>query len=127
MDKTSNRILRLGVAFAFLYPPYAALMDPTSWLGYFPRFVLDAAASVGVSDLVVLHAFGVVEVLIALWLLSGYKVLYPAALAAAMLMAIVVFDFNNFEVIFRDISIAAAALALAVDSYLKEKKHSGVV
>jgi uncharacterized membrane protein YphA (DoxX/SURF4 family) len=122
MNKAADIVLRVGVAFAFLYPPYAALGDPTGWLGYFPRFVLDFGASVGLSNLVMLHAFGVIEVVIALWLLSGKKIFYPAALAALMLAAIVIFDFRDFEVVFRDLSIAAAALALALMHWPKKQE-----
>ncbi len=34
-----------------------------------------------------------------------------------MLVAIVVFNFSQFEVVFRDLSIAAASLALALDAW----------
>lgn len=115
----ANLALRGGVAFAFLYPPYAALMDPTGWLGYFPHFVLTTAASMGIPELVVLHGFGILEVIIALWLISGYKVYYPAAAAVLMLAAIVVLDLRDFEVLFRDVSIALAAGALALGEYAR--------
>lgn len=102
-------LLRVGVAFSFLYPPYAALRDPDGWIGYFPSFLN------GVGDpVVLLHTFGVVEVVLAIWILSGWKVVCPALAAAGILIAIVVFNLPQFEVLFRDLSIAAAALALAV-------------
>lgn len=107
--------LRAGVAFAFLYPPYAALADPYSWLSYFPSFV----HAWGINELVLLHAFGVLEVMVALWLLSGWRIRIPAALATAMLLGIVAFNWADFEVLFRDLSIAAAALALAIDAWRK--------
>src|SRR3989344_9215937 len=109
-------ILRIGVAFAFLYPPINALTDPYAWIGYFPLFVKGY-----VPDLVLLDAFGVVEVVIALWILSGWRIFWPSLAAAAMLLAIVVFNPNNFQVLFRDISLAAMALALAVISYDDER------
>lgn len=101
--------LRVGVAFAFLYPPLNALSNPESWIAYFPPFMRGY-----VPDEVLLHSFGALEVVIALWILSGKKIFWPSAAAAALLIAIVVFDFYNFEVIFRDLSIAAAAIALAL-------------
>lgn len=109
----SHLILRLGVAFAFLYPPYAALMDPQSWLGYFPSFV----RSVPIDPLILLHSFGVIEVLIALWLISGWRIATPAILATLMLLGIVLFNWNQLDVLFRDLAIAAAALALAVNAW----------
>ena len=102
-------VLRIGVAFAFLYPPIDALSNPDSWIGYFPPFVHGY-----VPDLALLHTFGAVEVIIALWILSGWRVFWPASLATLMLLAIVVFDFSQFEVLFRDLSIAAAAASLAL-------------
>jgi len=115
MDKTTSLILRLGVAFAFLYPPVDALFDPVSWFGYFPGYLRHLAP-----EPVLLHGFGLIEVLIALWLLSNKKIFWPSAAAAAILLVIVVSDFADFQVVFRDLSIAAAALALAVDGWRRQ-------
>ncbi len=112
----ANWALRIGVAFAFLYPPYAALVDPTSWLGYFPHFVLATTQSMNIPDLVVLHGFGILEVVIALWILSGWRIYIPATLAVVILAAIVILDLSDFEVLFRDVSIALAAASLALGS-----------
>ncbi len=84
MQKSTARILRIGLAFAILYPPLDALVDPYSWIGYFPPWMHGY-----VPDLVLLHAFGAVEIVIALWLLSGWKVFYPALAAMCLLLAIV--------------------------------------
>lgn len=112
LERVANFILRAGVAFAFLYPPIDALLDPYSWVGYLPHFVRGF-----VPDLVLLHGFGVLEVIIALWILSGKKIFLPSLAAAAILVAIVFLNLQDFQIIFRDVSIAAAALALAVMSY----------
>ncbi len=101
--------LRVGVAFAFLYPPINALSDPDSWIGYFPNFI----TSLPIDPLLLLHSFGALEVIIALWILSGWKIRIPSIIAAVMLIAIVVFNGAQFPVLFRDVSIALAALALA--------------
>lgn len=102
-------ILRVGLAFAFLYPAVNAIFDPNSWLGYFPPFVHGY-----VSDAVLLHSFGAVEVILALWILSGWRIFYPSALAFVMLAAIIVLDWHEFQILFRDVSIASIALALTV-------------
>ncbi|MBI2612619.1 hypothetical protein HYW59_02290 [Candidatus Kaiserbacteria bacterium] len=111
-EKVAHLLLRAGVAFAFLYPPLNALVDPNSWIGYFPAFVKGY-----VPDAILLHAFGVVEVGIALWILSGWRIFWPSLIAAAMLLGIVMFNPSNFQVLFRDISIAAMALALVMLSW----------
>ena len=114
--------MRAGVAFSFLYPPVNALSDPNSWIGYFPQFVRELNASIGLSDLTLLHAFGVFEVLLALWILSGWKIFWPSLAAVGMFLGIVVFNTSQFTVLFRDLSIAAAALALALVHLPKNEK-----
>lgn len=110
-EKITNLLLRIGVAFAFLYPPIDALSNPDSWIGYFPKFMHGLAP-----DAVLLHGFGIVEVVIALWILSGRKIFWPSLVAAIMIVSIVLFNLNNLEVLFRDLSIAMMALALAVNA-----------
>lgn len=112
-------LLRVGVAFAFLYPPWSALQDPNAWIGYFPLFVKGF-----LPDIVLLHAFGVVEVVLALWILSGWRIFYPSLVAALMLGGIVVLNVPEFQVLFRDLSIAAMALALALTRLPRENRVS---
>lgn len=106
----SELLLRIAIALSFLYPPIAALSDPYSWIGYFPVFV---TALAGDQTLLLLHAFGALELLIALWILFGKNVFIPSLIATVMLLAIVLFNLPQFPILFRDISIALAALALA--------------
>src|SRR3989344_4857855 len=113
--------LRAGVALAFLYPPLNALIDPDAWIGYFPSFVKGF-----VPDPLLLHTFGIVEIVLALWILSGWRIFIPSLLACAMLLGIVAFNLPNFQVLFRDLSIAAMALSLAVVSYHHEFRRFGV-
>ncbi len=109
LDKLTDCVLRGGLAFSFLFPPINAFFDPYSWIGYFPAFMRGF-----VPDAVLLHSFGVVEIIIALWILSGWKVFWPSIAAFILLFAIVFFDFGDFQVIFRDVSIATIALALII-------------
>lgn len=104
-------LLRIGAAFAFIYPPLSALSDPDSWLGYFPGFLLAAA---GANEMLMLHAFGIIEAVIALWILFGKNIFIPSVLATVALVAIVVLNGNQFPVLFRDVSIALMTAALAV-------------
>jgi hypothetical protein len=116
MFKSANSahlILRIGVAFAFLFPPIDAIFNPYSWVGYFPSFMHGI-----LPDLVMLHLFGTVEVVIALWILSGKRIFWPAALATLMLLAIVVFNAADFEVLFRDLAIAAESLSLTLGAWV---------
>ena len=101
-------LLRLGVAFSFLYPALSALSDPYSWLGYFPGFIL----SLGIEPLILLHVFGAVEVVLALWILLGKNIFIPSLATVVMLLAIVLFNLSQFPILFRDVSIALMAIAL---------------
>lgn len=109
VSRSVDIFLRLGVAFAFLFPPINAVFDPYSWIGYFPGFVRDIAPGLGI-----LHVFGIIEVVLGLWILSGRRVFVPSVIAAALLFLIVLMNLNDFQVLFRDISVAFMALALAV-------------
>lgn len=102
-------LLRVGLAFSFIYPPLAALGDPDSWIGYFPAFIL----SFGIEPLLLLHVFGVIEVVIAFWILFGKRPFIPSVIAAALLLLIVACNALQFPILFRDVTIALMALALA--------------
>ncbi|QSH39691.1 hypothetical protein JXR01_01645 [Candidatus Kaiserbacteria bacterium] len=105
----SERILRIGLAFAFIYPAVSAWFNPYAWVGYFPPIVLNL---VGSNDIVLLHVFGVTEIIIGLWLIFGRKIFWPSVVASAYLVGIILLNLNQMDVIFRDISILAIALAL---------------
>jgi hypothetical protein len=106
--RAADILLRIAVAFAFLYPPVNAWGDPYAWIGYFPTFVRDLGR-----ELAILHVFGAVEIVLGLWIISGWRIFYPSLAAATTLALIVACNLGDFQVLFRDISIALAALALA--------------
>lgn len=107
----TEQLLRVALAFAFLYPPLAALADPYSWVGYFPTFLSDLVAP---HQVVLLHAFGVVEIVLAVWLLVGERIRIPALLMALTLLVIVLTNPAQFDVLFRDLSLAVCALVLGL-------------
>jgi uncharacterized membrane protein YphA (DoxX/SURF4 family) len=102
-------LLRTGVAFAFLFPALNAFFDPYSWIGYFPSFFEGI-----LSDTVLLHLFGILEIIIGLWILSGRRIFIPSLLATLLLGVIVLFNLGDFQVLFRDLSIMTMALALTL-------------
>lgn len=101
-------LLRLGLAFAFLYASIAAFVNPNEWVGYLPAFLTDRMPA----D-VLLKVFSVLELFLAAWLLSGIYLRYAALVAAAALAGVVVANPSLLVVTFRDVSLMAAALALA--------------
>ncbi len=116
-NRIANFTLRIGVAFAFLYAAMDGFYDPYSWIDYFPQFVTNIAQSLGISTLFLLRGLGVIEIIIALWILSGRRIAIPSVIAALMLVTIVLFNVVQFQLLFRDLSIAAAALTLAIWEY----------
>lgn len=119
-NSLENLVLRIGVAFAFLYPAIDAFFDPYTWIGYFPKFLHGL-----LPNLVLLHSFGAIEMVIAVWILSGKRILWPSIAATALLTAIILFNLGDFQIIFRDVSIAAISLALAIRASREE--HGTVV
>lgn len=113
----TSLILRVSLAFAFLYPPIAAFFDPYSWVGYFPDFLRGI-----IPDLLLLHLFGIVEIIIGGWLLWGKNLFYPSVSAALLLLGIVIFNFPQMDVVFRDVSILGIALALALESFREKTR-----
>jgi uncharacterized membrane protein YphA (DoxX/SURF4 family) len=109
----AEKILRIALAFSFLYPAVSAWFNPLAWVGYIPSFILTI---VGGSDVLLLSVFGITEILIGLWLIFGRNIFWPSVLAAAYLLGILVFNLNQIDVIFRDISIFAIAVVLALTS-----------
>lgn len=106
--KRISLVLRIGLAFAFLYPPISAFLDPNSWIGYFPQFMRNITPS----DAFLLNSFGIFEIVIAFWILWGKKILYPLYTAIILLLSIVIFNWNQLDVLFRDLSMIAIAVAL---------------
>lgn len=118
MKKFGGLVLRVSLAFSFLYPPIAAWSDPFTWLGYIPRFV---TVLWPFGNLSLLHTFGIVEIVLALWVLWGKRIHIPAALMCFILLFIVVTNVDQFDVLFRDLTIAGLALSVALWHWPKKE------
>lgn len=101
----ASLLLRIGLAFVFLYAGIAAFVEPDVWISYLPGFIQQYG---------ILQAFSAVQILLGLWLLSGKRQRYAASLAALMLAGIIVANFSAMDVVFRDVAIFLSAAALAV-------------
>jgi uncharacterized membrane protein YphA (DoxX/SURF4 family) len=117
MRKFAGLLLRASLAFSFLYPPIAAWSDPLTWVGYIPHFV-------PFDHLILLHVFGVLEIILALWVLSGRKIFIPSILMGFILLFIVVTNTDQFDVLFRDLSIVGVAFAVALWNWPKKEMVS---
>ncbi len=108
-SKIATLLLRIGIAFAFLYPPTSAIFDPYAWVGYFPQFILTYSQ---VENIVLLHLFGLLELCIGVWILYGKKIIIPLSVAGILLFLIIVFNLNHMDVLFRDIPILFMVITL---------------
>ena len=103
-------LLRIGLAFTFIYAAISGFIEPESWIGWLPEFARSNTW---------LNAFGVLEILIGLWLLSGWKIFWAGLISGVMFAGITVFNLGAFLITFRDVGLAAAAFALALLYYEK--------
>lgn len=118
MDRRAEYLLRTGVAFALLYPAVSALVSPDLWIGYIPSFLRGLAP-----DIILLHAFGLSEAILAFWILFCKRIHIPALVTSALLVTIVIIHRDDFVVLFRDLSLALASGALALENFFKHRDH----
>lgn len=100
-------ILRIGLAFAFFYASLAAFVSPNDWVGYLPQVIRNI-----VPGTTILPIFSSLELILAVWLLSSWRLTYAALAAAAMLGGIVILDPALLSITFRDVSLVFMAIAL---------------
>lgn len=101
-------LLRIGLAAVLMYAAIASIITPNDWVGYVPAFIREFVPAT-----TVLGALSVAQIIVAVWLLSGIYVRLAALVCAAMLAGIIVANLSLFTIIFRDIGLFFAALALA--------------
>jgi len=117
INSLAKFFLRAGLAFVLVYASVEIYYRPDNFLKYVPPFVLQM-----ISMDLFLPIFGVVEIILALWLLSGWKGQYPSMLAVMMMVGIVVFNMDYFQILFRNVAIGFGALALFVLELTQENK-----
>lgn len=117
-DVLISYLLRVAIAFAFLYPPVSAYLNPTAWIWFVPDFV-----EIFLPKEIFLYAFSIFEILVALGVLFMKNPIIPALGAALALAAIVVIDWAAFDIVFRDISILLSAIALVLFEKERRKKR----
>src|SRR5690349_11056953 len=77
--------LRVGLAFVFLYASIAGLRNPAAWEPFLPALLTDH-----ISPDLLLKFFDLLQLVIVVWLISGWQVRYAAALSALMLAGITI-------------------------------------
>lgn len=113
---TPSLLLRIGVAFPFLYVALNSLFSPNLWTSFVPTFITNLIpVQFFMAGLLVMHF------VLVLWLLSGFMVEYACLIVVIFMSGIIIFDFSALTIVFRDISILFAALALGLMSIKKQK------
>src|SRR3989344_4908518 len=111
-------LLRLALALPFLYAGVDGLMNEDNWIGFVPRWaasLLENIAPNGVDGVLwFLYGFSVLEIALAAALLLGWQVQKVAMVSAAILAGITLSNLAQLLVVFRDVGVFFAALALAM-------------
>lgn len=100
-------LLRLGLAFVFLYASVSSFLKPYDWVGYIPVWIKEI-----IDGEILLKIHAIAEFILGVWLLSGKFIPLAAILSAASLLSIIIASFGAMDIIFRDIGLLFAALAL---------------
>jgi len=104
------------LAFVFLYAAVSALFDSSKFTQYMPPSLPAWLHRYCVPT------FSAYEMLLVIGLLSGRHLFAVSMLSAMTVAAIVVVNPDSFEVLFRNVAIACAALSLAVHAREMERR-----
>lgn len=111
-------LLRIGLAFTFLYASASSFISPNDWIWYIPDWLQQIIPG---NILLIVH--GVFEITLGIWLLTGWKGFYASIVAALDLLAITILNIEILDVVFRDVGLLLAAAALAF-LYKDQAQHS---
>lgn len=112
--KLVHILLRLSIASVFLYASVAATLQPFNWIGFIPQVFYHLAP-----PNILLLGFSLYQLILVVWILTGWKPLYASCLAAVTLLAIITANWGDIDILFRDFAIFFAAVALTTLSYRK--------
>lgn len=105
IPKYSKPILRIGIALVFLHFGFSQISSPDNWANYVPDFL--TGKIVGATNIVVMN--GIVEVTLALFLITGLYTKFSAGILTMHMIPIIIFvgassiavrDFGIFIAIF---------------------------
>jgi uncharacterized membrane protein YphA (DoxX/SURF4 family) len=113
--KNNNFLLRLALAFTLLFAGIDSFVHTSDWIWFVPTWL----ENFGISQQLALHGHAVMEIILGILLLTGWKTRWVAAVVAADMVAII---FANglsrelFLITFRDVGLFFVALHLALYS-----------
>lgn len=118
--RLQSLVLRFGLAFVFVYAAVSAVVDPLRFAGYMPHGMPPVLV-----ERVCLPLFSAYEAILAACFLAGRRLFAASILATLTLVGIIVLNPDKFSVLFRNVGIIGAALAVALQAWpaplLKER------
>ena len=106
-DRLASFLIRIGLAFVFLYAAVYMTISPEKYIDYFPKFMRDL-----VPGYTLLHVFAIFEVILSFFLIIGKFNFMTAIISFLTMLALTVVNLDRFSVLFRNVSIILSALAL---------------
>src|SRR3989338_10186174 len=106
--------LRVALAIPFLFVAIDATLQPEAWVGFIPSLVRDILPAS-----LVLGVHALVDFTLAVWLLSGWRTKEAAIFSGLNLFTIIVVNITVLEIVFRDVGLLLAAVALGALQYKK--------
>lgn len=113
-------LLRLGLAIVFAYAAISSFVTPDDWVGYLPNVVTDL-----VDADILLKLFSTYQLVLAVWLLSGWRQEIVGLVCAATFAGIIISNTALLQITFRDIALLFASLALASLAMQKHGELTG--
>ena len=106
-------LVRIGFAFAFCYAAIAGFITPDNWVGWIPGFAQDLSPFGAEGTLML---FGVGEIVLALWLITGVREAVALTVSGALFLGIALMNLGAMDIVFRDIALGFAAFGTAIMS-----------
>ena len=110
-DRLVSLLIRLGLAFVFLWAAVFMTFYPEKYIHYFPQFMRDL-----VPGYLLLHVFAVFEVILSFFLIIGRFTFIAAIISFLTMLSLTMVNLGEFPVLFRNVSIILSALALVIQS-----------
>jgi hypothetical protein len=109
--------LKISIISVFLYAAVFATIQPENWIWYIPQFLRDMFP-----EKLLLMGFSAYQLLLCVWIASGWKAFYAGLLAPITFLGIIAANIGAPDVVFRDFAIFFASIALTIASYSKASK-----
>jgi uncharacterized membrane protein YphA (DoxX/SURF4 family) len=112
-NKTINNLwytklaLRLGLIIVLAYAGINSLLQPIDWVGYLPSILTHYIAADTLIKLLSIY-----ELILVAWLIIGRFIKYCGLVCALTFVFIVIFNFSQLLITFRDIGLIFMGLAL---------------